>query len=681
MADALAAIRQALVARQEPRDDGGGQDDNAVLAPLFADGAPDVTQAQAVAMVEHLESTWRPPPNHAQCQQLFMRRFEVTAEQLQQNDAHAVQELLARQMAKRLVEIVKVAQVLRRNEWDVDDGKPSALQTVLAKVERQVRSAYQSVATMCTFVSLDADPSAAPHSMTLSTVMSILDLPQMKDSVRITVALMDRFFAHNLYLLAVVQDKGSDGGNPQTLHLVMKNRYGPDGTFLHCLEKVCSLRSWVHAQFDQDTNLGNWIAAADFSGLPAEIIKTMSRFPSSKVRVAQPRYMLVALQNGVWNMNTLGAGMFTPHRDVPPDVHAVQYIDAPWEPALVADLSPATVMRNIPTPTLDSVYDFQGYSERTRMVYNCFLGQLRHPGPEGGVAEPQAVERGLACYKAQWRNFINVIGPSGCGKSTLAGLVERAQPDDCTACISAHGKSNATWTAGKMATKPLTIVFEATKELDNTLPPALVRSMTAHEMVPIEEKYKAPETVKVWTGHLMIVGTEYGYQKDDDGSITRRTVPIFMKNVVPFNLMNESLWEDYSPTERFRTSLKFNVCYLICARAKGTVSHRELFSEQINEGLRQLQEATCPMYAFLKDKYEMTQNPADFVEVSEFKAGFIEQQLKNGVRGSFSLPILNGTIQREGLAVSIRQFLDGGRQVTKEVIVGIRPKAAAADGA
>ena len=260
---------------------------------------------------------------------------------------------------------------------------------------------------------------------------------------------------------------------------------------------------------------------------------------------------------------------------------------------------------DIPTPKLDSIFDYQQLTPETKKIVYAMLGRLFFDVGTFDKFHVGMVFKGVA----------------GCGKSSIIQFIASCFDKDAISVLGANMQEKFGWEGTEDA--DLAAVYELSKHMFVGEGQKILQSALSGEDVTIIRKGKTTITIQFRAPFIM-VGNELPAWSDNSNSMVRRILLILFMFMV--STQNEHLGEELEDERPFSLP-KMIILYRQLAIEAGGCGLWPRVSQQINQWRDELMCDTQPLVSFLirSGRFVMShgsngaRNPADtFIPESVF---------------------------------------------------------------
>lgn len=384
---------------------------------------------------------------------------------------------------------------------------------------------------------------------------------------------------------------------------------GPDDVDSGAWRQVHTMREFINKHVGKFENEAQWRNATAARGNVEAAEKHLIDCVDPRLKELVPDRHVLAFRNGVlhvkWRDATGSAWSykFFPHdQPKPTDFAASKFFDDDFH-----DFPECQDWYDIPTPNLQSVMDYQNFSEDVcRWMYVTFGRLLYNVGELDG-----------------WQVIPFLKGLAGSGKSTLVKVCKQFYNPEDVGVLS----NNAERQFGLSAFFDKLLFIAPEIKNDLKVEQAEFQSMISGEDVQIAIKHKKARSV-VWKTPGVLAGNEVPAWADNSGSIQRRILLFeFARKVEAGDMELDKKLE----RELCAIIAKCVRAYLDAAAKWGWSNIWTVVPEYFKEQRNQLAEGTNPLENFLaSDRVRFGGELS--VELHAFKAAFYSHCLSNQLR-------------------------------------------------
>ena len=171
----------------------------------------------------------------------------------------------------------------------------------------------------------------------------------------------------------------------------------------HAWKQVCSVLEFIHKQCSMTHDYENWLLLTSSKDMDKQLESYFIKTTDTRLPTLNQNRHLFSFQNGLY-FTTLDK--FIPydtvaHAELSASEMSSKYFDIPFRFAHISD------PYQVPTPHLDSIYQYQHLAEEVIEVNKMFLGRMLYDVGE--------------CD--QWQVISFLLGSGGTGKSTIHNIV------------------------------------------------------------------------------------------------------------------------------------------------------------------------------------------------------------------------------------------------------------------
>jgi hypothetical protein len=369
-----------------------------------------------------------------------------------------------------------------------------------------------------------------------------------------------------LFLLDTAQSHGYAKHDAMLYERVRDRRTGRTTS---AWKQVSTIHEFVYNAVNRDRNFEQWLNMTSQANNAPNAISFLQRCVDRKLPSIEKDRHLFGFADGLY-VTTEDA--FYPHDAIPPRYtnHATaKYFDVDF-PARAASY------QDVDTPHMQSMFDYQDFSEEVSFFAMAFLGRLLY-----AVSELD--------------NFQVIpffIGKAQSGKSTLLVHVA-AKFFEAEDVGVLSNNTERTFGLSGFVDKYMFIAPEVNEHMK--LDQAEFQSVVAGDMMQVAQKHVTSRTVK-WGVPGILAGNQVPAWKDTAGSILRRVVTFrFTKTVTHVDTTLPSKLLDELP----KSLVKCNKAYLECVRRMQGKSLQEGLPRYFKDTQLELHDQINPVQGFL----------------------------------------------------------------------------------
>jgi hypothetical protein len=303
------------------------------------------------------------------------------------------------------------------------------------------------------------------------------------------------------------------------------------------------------------------------------LVKFLKDFDSSSFPFINPNKRYLGFNNGILDTHN---ATFIPELECDSTIIVKKYLDIQFS-------------GETDTPLFDSIFDFQlkdnpKKQEIKEFIYFC-LGRLF------GVRD-------------KYDFTLYLMGEAGCGKSLVIDVMKQFFRD--VGAVSSNLEK--VFGLASLYDKDLIICDDLPKNFSNVLPQTIFQTWISGGELSIAFKGGSAKTVK-WEAPLLFAGN-YNPDYVDKGQISRRVLTFEFSRIVPDDQKDTGLLRKISKNELDKLALKSILTYnkYITNPILMEKSIWSICPEYFRENQEELRKDRNPLYAFLKDNFEYSEN-------------------------------------------------------------------------
>lgn len=305
-----------------------------------------------------------------------------------------------------------------------------------------------------------------------------------------------------IYLLNTAKNKGYRKYNGDCYI----QKYNENNQYTYAWERVCGIREFVYDVTSKEFNFDIWKYLTANRGNASAALEYLTNCKDPEFPDLVKDRRIFSFSNGVYVAKHWDGvrfrDVFWPYdapQKLPQHVVACKYFDIPFE-----DYADVKDWYDIPTPHLQSIMDFQGWSPEVCRWCYIFVGRLIYEVGE------------LDC----WQVIPFLKGTAGSGKSTIAlkvcgNIFEKSDVGILSNNIERKFGISA------FVDKYLFIAPEIKSDLQ--MEQAEFQSIVSGEDIQVNVKFQKARAIE-WKVPGILAGNEVPAWADNSGSISRRTI-------------------------------------------------------------------------------------------------------------------------------------------------------------
>ena len=415
-----------------------------------------------------------------------------------------------------------------------------------------------------------------------------------------------------------------------------------NGYDTHAWRSVMSIKDWIFQETRKETNWEQWQWLTSNSNNHKSVETYLTGCQDYSFPELLKDRSTFSFINGVYRSRD---DTFHPHHEssLPNTIAACKFFNQEF-PVQFLELPPD----QIPTPNLETIMNFQQWSDDVKRWMYVFLGRLLY-----NLNDLDG-----------WQVIPFVSGVASSGKSTITLKVAKQFYEDIdVGCLSNNVETK--FGLSQFHDKLLFVAPEIKGDLK--LEQSEFQSLVSGEDLTINQKYKTAFSTQ-WRVPGILAGNEPPAFADNSGSIQRRLVVFdFSKQVTNGDMrLAEKLHEEI-PT----LLLKCNRMYLEAVKQYGTANIWTVLPSYFLGTRDNIAQNTNIVEAFLGSE-EVELNKNAFVTFEDFKAAmkYYANQNNYSVK-RFNWEYFRTAFDKFGVTKSRTQMMYQGRRVHKEFLFGI----------
>lgn len=414
-----------------------------------------------------------------------------------------------------------------------------------------------------------------------------------------------------------------------------------DGHRTHAWRSVMEIKEWVYSECRKETAWQQWTWLTQ-GGNSKAVIDYLTSCQDYSFPVLQKTRHVFAFRNGVYLAKTDAWHDFeTSTEPLSDNIVAAKFFDTE-----LGDVS--MPWRDIPTPFLDSIMDYQGFSTEVKRWMFILLGRLLY-----NVNELDG-----------WQVIPFFKGAASSGKSTLVLRVAKQFYEAIdVGCLS----NNVERKFGLSAFHDKFLFVAPEIKSDLVLEQAEFQSMCSGEDITINTKFQKAYS-KCWTTPGVLAGNEVPGWCDNAGSIQRRIILFdFHKQVTA----GDARLGDKLETELPKVLVKCNRAYLEAVRAWGDANIWTVVPEYFKNTRDSLAQQTNVVEGFLGSG-DVVFGEAMFCPMEEFKLAlkaFVQQNNYKAIKLTWD--VFRGPLEKYNITKKRETLEYNGRKLTRDYLHGV----------
>ena len=415
-----------------------------------------------------------------------------------------------------------------------------------------------------------------------------------------------------------------------------------DGYNTHAWRPVLTIKDWMYAETSKETNWEQWQWLTAAASTPRTVVEYLTNCIDYSFPELRKDRSTFAFANGVYRAR---GNTWHPHAgsNLPDAIAACKYIDLDFP---VGAMDAAAV--DIPTPFLDSIMDYQGWTPDVKVWLYILLGRLLYDLND----------------LDSWQVIPFFKGMASSGKSTITLKVAKAFYEDID-CGTLSNNIESKFGLSQFVDKLLFVAPEIKSDL--RIEQAEFQSIVSGEDITINTKHKTAYS-KVWKVPGVLAGNEVPSWCDNSGSIQRRIVLFdFSKQVT----QGDMKLGDKLGAELPAILLKCNRMYLDAVSKWSSTNVWTVLPRYFMHTRDEMAQATNVLEAFLSSE-DVVVSEGVFCTLDDFKSALkVFAQQNNYAVKRFTWEFFRGPLDKYG----VRKVKDArtyqGKQLTREYLEGV----------
>ena len=416
-----------------------------------------------------------------------------------------------------------------------------------------------------------------------------------------------------------------------------------NGYDTHAWRNVCDIKEFVYRECQKELQLDAWLQLTNGANNAKTVVEFLKNCNDYQLRWLRKDRHVWSFRNGIYMAQTdtfyrYGGGAETLGDSVVAckffDMDFDEYTGVPW--------------RDIPTPAIQSVLGYQGFSSDVSGFLYILIGRMLYDVGE----------------RDGWQVIPYLLGTAGTGKSSITlNVVAKLYGPEDVGLLS----NNVERTFGLSAFYDKTIFVAPELKSDVRLEQAEFQSMVSGEDVQIAVKHKSAFPHR-WTTPGFLAGNEIPGWADNSGSIQRRLCVFrFDRRVANGDMrLGERL-----EAELGAFLLKANRAYLEASEIHGSTNIWEVLPEYFKGTRDELAASVNSVEAFLVSS-EVQMDACKYCPFDDFKSALKAYEHANGFKPSkYTTDFFRGPFVKHNLT-RVRDTLEyRGRLLKREYVIGV----------
>lgn len=416
-----------------------------------------------------------------------------------------------------------------------------------------------------------------------------------------------------------------------------------NGYNTHAWKSVCDIEEFVYSECQKEIQLDAWINLTNGNNNTKAVISYLEKSNDHQFpRLIRDRNVW-AFKNGIYlGKEDTFHHYATAERPLSNSVVACKYFDNDADPHI------GTYWKDIPTPAIQSIFEYQGFSSDVVEWFYILSGRMMYPiGENDG-----------------WQVIPFLLGQAGTGKSSITNNVI-AELYDATDVGLLSNNSERQFGLGAFYDKFIFVAPEI--KSDMKLEQAEFQSMCSGEEMQIAIKHKTAFSIR-WKTPGFLAGNETPAWTDNSGSIQRR--------VIVFNFERPVIGGDMMLGERLKAEMgsfiiKANRAYLEASSKYGSKNIWEVLPPYFKSTRNEMAASVNSVEAFLSSS-EVVLDPKKFCPFDDFKCALKAFETQNVYKASkFTVDFFRGPFAKYKITKVKDLLVYRGRKLKREYLLGV----------
>jgi hypothetical protein len=415
-----------------------------------------------------------------------------------------------------------------------------------------------------------------------------------------------------------------------------------DGKNTHAWKPVCEIKDFVYSMLHKETCWEQWCnaTAAGMKNISAAI-EYLTNCHDYQLPQLHKQQGVYAFRNGVYVCRDDRFHAFGQGQPLSEDVVACKFVDDDFSYS-------EDDWRDIPTPHLQSIMDYQGFSEEVCRWMYVMLGRLLYP--------LNALDT--------WQVIPFFKGQASSGKSTIILKVCKIFYDPQDVGVLSN---NIEVKFGLSALYDKLIFVAPEIKSDLRFEQAEFQSVVSGEDVQVNVKNKTAFCTE-WTVPGVLAGNEVPAWADNSGSVQRRVVLWeFVRTVTNGDMkLGEKLG-----TELPAILAKCNKAYLGVVQTQSHVNIWTILPQYFKETRDALAQSVNSVEAFLACP-DVVHGPDLFCPMEDFRAALKSFEMQHNYRSKkMDTDFFRGPFNKHGLRIERAKKTYRGSSKTRDYVMGV----------
>lgn len=439
------------------------------------------------------------------------------------------------------------------------------------------------------------------------------------------------------------------------LDVCMENRYRKqgdsifeplviDGQKTYAWKRVCSIKDFIFRECQKETQFEAFIQLTSSTRLWKHMEEHLQSCADFQLPSLVKNRGFFSFRNGIYSAEDDTFFTYDEAKErVSDTIVSAKYFDLEVDPCVNG-----LAWDDIQTPTLDYIFEYQGFSQECIQWFMILCGRMLY---DTGSRD-------------NWQVFPYLLGLAGTGKSTIVhGVVAKLYSTEDVGVLS----NNTEKTFGLAAIHDKLLFVAGECKRDFQLEQTEFQSLVSGESMAINEKYKTAYSVK-WRVPGLMAGNELPSFSDNAGSIARRIVVFRFDKKVS---RGDTKLEEKLKNEMAAILIKCNKAYL---KASAEFGHRDVW-EVIPKEFVESRDRSMAMLSlldsFVRQSFVIL-DPNQVMTVREFHIAVRQYSTESGFDGPRpSQESLITSLGKFGVTMKRCVMTYRGREAMDDYLIGI----------
>lgn len=416
----------------------------------------------------------------------------------------------------------------------------------------------------------------------------------------------------------------------------MRRVYNSEGYFTHAWEEAMTVESFIYKSCGREVAGGcHWKDMTSSFQAVEQAEKYLTKSDDPEFPTLNKDRQAWSFSNGIYVAPTNRFVEYESMSASPMESHmsAAKFFDKPFDPAW-AD-GDASSWRDIPTPSLQTIFDYQEFPPEVIDWFFIMTGRMFWP-----VGELDG-----------WQSVMFLKGMALAGKSTIITNLFRQLYDPEDIGVLANN-IEPIFGLSQFYDKFIYVAPEIKGNLQ--LDQANMQSMASGESMVIVEKGKTAFSIPRWLTPGAWAGNAVPEYNDNSGSVARRFLVFAFAKMVGKN-------EDTQLQERLKDEVPAIICKAARAYMEAVQMHSgkgfwSIVPDYFKQTKDDLLAATSPLVSFIVDPAALVLDPYAYVQEGVFKKAFFDWCEASGMRRpKWTKDYYMGVFQQKGITVKPKE--------------------------